>query len=356
MDYTNQLKLSYYSPIATLNEAHGITLVQHVQTNKIYIQKRLDPRNAPLYACLQSMQLKGIPKIHEQFVLENELIVIEEYISGASLAQLIENKQLSFDLVLELALQLCDILLQLHAHQPSIIHRDIKPENCFLNDQGYLILMDFNAAKFYSEKEADTILLGTPGYAAPEQYGFLPSTIQTDLYAFGILLKEMQDSLTAKDTRFDSIIETCTQMNPADRFSSAAKLKEALQSLASIPAADKNHPIKNAFQNYGPPGFRSFSPAKILLSIPVYVFGFLVGISVNDPELSAVSVWIERIFTLAMFFGMLFITFNYRNIQQTFPLCTNANRWIRYAGILLFDLLYFSILVVVMSLLVGVIG
>jgi serine/threonine protein kinase len=356
MDYTNQLKLSYYSPIATLNEAHRITLVQHVQTKKIYIQKRLEPRNEPLYLCLQNMQLAGIPKIHELFVLDNELIVMEEYVSGTSLLELIEQKQLSFDLILDLALQLCDILFKLHCYKPAIIHRDIKPENCIYSDQEKLILIDFNAAKFYSEKEADTILLGTPGYAAPEQYGFLPSTIETDLYAVGVLLKEMSESLPQKETRFDAIIQTCTQMNPADRYHSALQLKAALKNLLPALPDENKDSSKKAFLDYALPGFRSLNIIKMLIALPVYLFALLVGWSVGDASLSALSIWIERIFTWAMLFGIICITFNYRHVQNLFPLCRSNNRWVRYLGIVLFDLLVFAVLLIVMSMLAGVIG
>ena len=58
-------------------------------------------------------------------------------------------------------------------------------------------LLDFNAAKFFSTSTTeDTVLLGTKGYAAPEQYGFGASTPKTDIYAVGILLNELTSSLT----------------------------------------------------------------------------------------------------------------------------------------------------------------
>lgn len=88
--------------------------------------------------------------------------------------------------------ELCEILEKLHSANPPIVHRDIKPSNIIITNYDHVILLDFNAAKYFTDPNtSDTILLGTKGYAAPEQYGFGSSTPQTDIYAVGILLKEL---------------------------------------------------------------------------------------------------------------------------------------------------------------------
>lgn len=70
-------------------------------------------------------------------------------------------------------IMLCNILNALHSMTPPIIHRDIKPSNIIITSYNYAMLLDFNAAKQFSgQNESDTVLIGTPGYAAPEQYGF----------------------------------------------------------------------------------------------------------------------------------------------------------------------------------------
>lgn len=91
---------------------------------------------------------------------------------------------------------LCEILEKLHSVTPPIVHRDTKPSNIIITNYEHVVLLDFNAAKYFADTDtADTILLGTKGYAAPEQYGFGSSTPQTDIYALGILLKELVKSL-----------------------------------------------------------------------------------------------------------------------------------------------------------------
>ena len=113
------------------------------------------------------------------------------------------------------------------------------------------------------------MLLGTKGYAAPEQYGFGSSTPQTDIYALGILLKQLTSVLPESKNKFIEIINTCTQMNPADRYQSVSSLKLALKQI------DK--PIRtNASKSFTwksliPPGYRTLTPWKIAVSSISYL-------------------------------------------------------------------------------------
>ena len=85
------------------------------------------------------------------------------------------------------------------------------------------MLLDFNAAKYKSAdatRGSDTVLLGTQGYAAPEQYGFGESSPQTDIYSLGIIMREASASLAVNSHKFDAVISRCTQMDPTQRFHS----------------------------------------------------------------------------------------------------------------------------------------
>jgi serine/threonine protein kinase len=84
--------------------------------------------------------------------------------------------------------QLCECLDSLHKLNPPIIHRDIKPENIIYHNNK-VTLLDFGIARFLdSKKSKDTLILGSVGYAAPEQFGFQQSNPQTDIYALGKLM------------------------------------------------------------------------------------------------------------------------------------------------------------------------
>ena len=117
-------------------------------------------------------------------------------------------------------------------HERGIVHRDVKPENVIIGPGGRVVLLDFNAARQVSQARKDTQIMGTVGYASPEQLGLSQSDARTDIYAAGILLNVM---LTGKHPteayatgRAGRIIRKCTALNPDDRYDSAQKLSDAL--------------------------------------------------------------------------------------------------------------------------------
>lgn len=138
-----------------------------------------------------------LPRLFDQFSDREHWYLVMDYIHGQTLdAYLHEQESLATGLllseVLEMALQLCDILDYLHTRQPPVIFRDLKPENIMREDTGQLKLIDFGIARrLKSEQRRDTIPLGSPGYAAPEQYGKAQTTPQADIYSLGMLLYRM---------------------------------------------------------------------------------------------------------------------------------------------------------------------
>ena len=91
MDFRNQLSLSYYQNIATLNEAHQVYLVKHRETGKIYVKKILTRYNLSIYRAIQSHPITGVPKVIELYEEDHILTVIEEYISGDTLQDRIQT-------------------------------------------------------------------------------------------------------------------------------------------------------------------------------------------------------------------------------------------------------------------------
>lgn len=224
--------MSDYKIISALNEEHKVYLVQSALSGNIYVQKILDVYNIRVYEYLYRNPVAGIPCLINYYEDGNQLIVIEEYISGTSLQEKIDNSDLSVSDIRSYMIMLCNILEALHSMTPPIIHRDIKPSNIIITSYNYAMLLDFNAAKQFSgQNESDTVLIGTPGYAAPEQYGFGSSSPKTDIYSLGIVLREMLGSITpAFDIapilhRLNRIADKCTQMTPAARYQSVAELK-----------------------------------------------------------------------------------------------------------------------------------
>lgn len=338
MDYSAKLSLSYYKTIATLNEAHNIYLVQHQETKKIYVKKFLDVYNIDIYKTLATHPIAGIPQIIEYFEIDDQLIVIETYISGQSLADVIASSPLDLPSIICYVTELCNILNKLHTNHPPIIHRDIKPSNIIITEHNHVVLLDFNAAKYFSDNaNNDTVLLGTQGYAAPEQYGFGSSTPKTDIYALGILLKELTDTLSDVPPVITDIIEKCIKLNPSDRYDSVDDLADALSN--TIRAPKKKNEVPFSFRRLLPPGYRTGTVWKMLLATPVYLFIYLMASSLTVENTYGFALQIERFFCFLIFLSVILGTFNYMDIQKYFPLCNHKYAIVRFIGIIVIDFL-----------------
>lgn len=351
MDYCGRFEISNYNTVATINSEHHIYLVQHRETGKIYIKKILDIYNPLIYKYLMEHHINGTPKLYCMYEENKQLVLIEEFISGVSLQEMIDQQTLTFDLIIQFVSELCDILGKLHFLNPPIVHRDIKPSNIIVTPCGHIILIDFNAAKYSIDTtDHDTILLGTKGYAAPEQYGFGSSTPQTDIYALGILLKELSHALPVSTNIFNTIINKCTEINPSDRTKSVLELKIEIEKL-QIHSNNNRNSMSLLNKSFAPPGFRTKTPWKMLTASIGYLFIFWMCLSLNVKDATIFHLWLERITALFIMLSFIFCCFNYRNIQQFVPLCSSKHKLIRGLGVLLLNFaIAFSLFFVMMLL------
>ncbi|MCM1089232.1 MAG: serine/threonine protein kinase [Muribaculum sp.] len=356
MDYERRLENSYYNTIATINSAHKIYLVQHRESGKIYIRKILDVYNPNIYEYLLEHQITGIPKLYNIYKENGQLILIEEYISGASLQEIIDARTLTPDIIVRFMVELCSILEKLHILSPPIIHRDIKPSNIIITPYNHVFLIDFNAAKYLTDTaDHDTVLLGTKGYAAPEQYGFGFSTPRTDIYALGILLKELSAALPVPTNIFDIIIRKCTEMNPSDRMETVQELRAEIQKLEPRNGKNPQHNMSVMWKDFIPPGFRTKTPWKMLIAFPIYLFIFWICLSLEVENASFFHLWLERIWALFMMLSIVFCCFDYHNIRRFIPLCTNKHRLIRYLGVLILNFIIIFSMFIIMVILESII-
>jgi serine/threonine protein kinase len=336
------INISNYKTIAVINEPHKIYLVQNIDTGKIFAKKVLDVYNIDVYNRLYENHVIGTPKIIDYILDGDSLTVIEEYISGEALQDKIKNGTLSVNEIVDYMVDLCDTLSRLHSINPPIIHRDIKPSNVIISSCGHAVLLDFNAAKYFSaESPKDTVLLGTQGYAAPEQYGFGASSPQTDIYSLGVLLREMLESIGYSSKHFDDIIDQCTRVNISERFANVQKLKEALTN------TPKSHQSTHA--KLMPPGFRTKTPWKMLLATVGYVFILWLCTTIEFENCYGIELFANRLILLLMLLSTVFSFFNYLDIQRLIPLCKRKNKILHFAGI---AILVFMLLFCLMLLLI----
>lgn len=353
MDYSQKLALSYYKTIATLNEAHNIFLVQHRDTNKIFVKKVLTVYNADIYELLSGHPICGIPQIIDYYELDGQLTLIETYISGQSLEELIRTVSLDLSTILQYTLELCAILSKLHNMNPPIVHRDIKPSNIIITEYNHVVLIDFNAAKKYSHSSpSDTVLLGTKGYAAPEQYGFGSSSPKTDIYAVGVLLKELTSSLPDIPLSLNKIITKCIQIDPSERYQTVDDLAAAIREATHMPES-KTEP-SFSLNSLLFPGFRTRTLWKMVVAAPIYLVIFWLTLSIRIENTYGLPLLIQRIICLLMFLSVIFGTFNYMNIHNWFPFCKSRYPIVRILGIILLDTMLVSTLFILMVLLISV--
>ena len=195
--------------------------------DKIAVLKKVD--NPHIYKRLMPLKIKGIPLIYNIFEKENESYVIEEYINGSNLSELLSSKG-SIDKrdTKDIILRLCDILSAIH--NEDIIHRDIKPSNIIRTPHGEVYLIDFGIARTKNEKTSkDTRLLGTEFYASPEQYGFAQTDCRSDIYSLGrlmiVLITGRESTEGINKIPYSKIILKCTQIDASKRYGSVETLK-----------------------------------------------------------------------------------------------------------------------------------
>ncbi len=189
----------------------------------------------------------ALPRIVDIIDNWQTIYVVMDYIEGESLDKILkEYGPQPQDVVIEWAKQLCDALNYLHSQKPPIIYRDMKPANIMLKPEGNLKVIDFGIAREYKEKNlADTTVLGTRGYAPPEQHGSRQTDARSDVFALGMTMHHL---LTGADPRpadymyapirqwnpelsggLERIIDKCTALNPDDRYQSCNELMYALE-------------------------------------------------------------------------------------------------------------------------------
>lgn len=214
---------TFYQELYQLPEQNQ-SLVIDQTTQKVYLKKTLTFWQESVLRYLKEHENRHIPHVQCYYEEDEKLILIEEYVQGESIASLLSKARLSEEEKQEVVIGVLEAVSFLHNVKPPIIHRDIKPENIMLTEDGVVKLVDFDIAKVYhGGKDRDTMLLGTEGNAAPEQYGFAESDSRTDLYAVGVLLQ----ILFSGDTVYRNVIKKATSMDPKDRYQSAEEMKEA---------------------------------------------------------------------------------------------------------------------------------
>src|SRR5277367_5218321 len=230
-------------------------------------------REARLASAIEHPNVCAIYEVGET---GEEAYIVMQFVPGQSLDTLVTRGPASIQLVLSVGIQIADGLQA--AHTLGIFHRDLKPQNVMLTDGGLVKILDFGLARRLQPEEASfdpgkpglardasvaatyTARGGTIRYMAPEQFVTGHSSVQSDVWALGVILYELtsgrhpfarpdaEDFQVIRAIQFSdpedlsrivpgispelkSVIATCLEKNPGSRYASAAEVREALKTI-----------------------------------------------------------------------------------------------------------------------------
>lgn len=241
------MSVVYLAMDQRLNKQWAIKEVRLVDSDPLH--KKVFHSLAIEAELIKKLDHPALPRIVDVFKSETTILVVMDYIEGATLEKVLEDQGAqSEDAVIDWALQLCDCMNYLHNQTPPIIYRDLKPPNIMVKPDGTVKLIDFGIAREFKEgKSSDTVALGTVGYAAPEQRNRnIQSDARTDIYGLGATLfhlvtgktpcepphyevKPIREINPMLSAGLERIISKSCRSNPDARYQSMPELMYALE-------------------------------------------------------------------------------------------------------------------------------
>jgi serine/threonine-protein kinase len=199
---------------------------------------------------LSRLDHPNLPKVHDSFSLPGRHYLIMDLVKGRTLERILASangRPVDERLALSWALQICRAMHYLSVQRPPVVFRDLKPSNIMIDGHGKVKLIDFGIARYFKAgRTEDTYIYGTPGYAAPEQYGLGQTDIRSDVFSLGATLHHC---LTGRDPSTDPsafpdpmllnrglsrgtarIVRKALEQDPDRRYQSAHAMKQAVQS------------------------------------------------------------------------------------------------------------------------------
>lgn len=354
MDFTEEYILSQYEERGTLNGNECVRIVRNSITGKIAVKKLMSIEQKPVYDFLKAYRNCYTPEIYECVEKGQQLIVVEQYIEGRNLEDILYEQEMSEEEAGNIVCRLCRALEPLHTACPAIVCRDLKPENIMLTPQNQVILVDFDIARVVSPgKNRDTVVMGTEGFAAPEQFGHRQTDGRSDIYALGtilnycILRKLPVEKMV--DGELGNIVRKCIAVNPDERYQSVEELRNEIEKIYPPDEGEGQasqgqkkysgtwrHPKKQKtgrkgqWRRFLPPGFRSGTIWKMVLAVIGYVFlaniCFSLEVRDSDTVITDGRALLQQILVFISQLAEIAIIFNYMGCRDQMPFLKTEDR------------------------------
>ena len=253
-------------------------------------------------------------------------------------------KNITKEDALDYTCQLFEVLSELE--KVNIVHRDITPKNILISSDNVVKLIDFGISRKTKEgRTKDTTILGTAGYAAPEQFGFMQTDIRSDIYSVGVVFHEMLTGKMPEGNKcicydYKEFIQKCINISPENRFQTACQAyKELMKNYIHYDAKLNENAVKftnSAYKTTGKqdtasvkkdydyskmPGFRSGALWKKILGVCVYVFLVTVmAVGFEKCKGNTQAVMYECAAAFMYVFSTVVIAGNYKNWYNRMPI------------------------------------
>lgn len=329
--------LSQYQDLGELDDKENIRLKRHRIYGHICVEKHMPLEVAGIYEFVKENPAPYFPVIYECIKTSNETIIIEEYIDGRNIEEMLQEKLFDEEKAVEIILEICQALSILHHAKPQIVYKDLTAENVMISNSGCVKIIDFDISREAKRGQSrDTQLLGTREYAAPEQYGYRQTDNRSDIFSAGVLLnymvlKKFPYQKTLKG-RLSSVIERCMKLDPKDRYQSVEELEDHLREL--YPQYDyKGEYQETLAKRLIPPGFRSRTPWKMVVAVFGYLiityFCFTMEVTRENKVLSGLPMIAEQIILWTSQMVFIAIVGDYQGCKRYFPILKQKNRVIQ---------------------------
>lgn len=216
---------------------------------------------------LSDLRHPNLPRIYEYFIENQNYYLIMDFIEGETLGEYVEalpSPLLPAEKVVKIGVQLASVLDYLHTRRPAIIFRDLKPENIMITVKEEVYLIDFGIARHFKPGQTrDTIRMGTPGYASPEQVAGRQTSVSSDIYSLGAVLHQVLSGdaptylpqfvplelVGSGEARLGRLVMRMLERDAQARPASMAEIKEELEQIARILQSKSAAPGKRPLQS-----------------------------------------------------------------------------------------------------------